>query len=220
MSSRCPERLALLAALALVAGCEREERLLRTAPGGTSTAPAVRNSGLVPGPTGTAADSLPPEQVDDTVAAPSFVTDSLPRRALHAGDASPYETRAHAVAEGKVLWEWMNCVGCHAEGGGAIGPALIDDAWLYGSTPQQIYASIVEGRPNGMPSFGGRLTDSDVWKLVAYVQSMNAVQGRSSRSGRGDDIRMRVSEQRLPRPPARADALTPRENRPAGEKRP
>ena len=30
----------------------------------------------------------------------------------------------------------------------------MDAEWIYGSHPEQIYSDIVQGRPNGMPSFG------------------------------------------------------------------
>src|SRR4051812_39181840 len=47
-----------------------------------------------------------------------------------------YEKNALALSEGKRLFEQMNCVGCHAHGGGSIGPALMDDKWIYGSRPE------------------------------------------------------------------------------------
>jgi cytochrome c oxidase cbb3-type subunit 3 len=31
----------------------------------------------------------------------------------------------------------------------------MDDQWVYGDAPQNLFATIVQGRPNGMPSFGG-----------------------------------------------------------------
>src|SRR4051812_816874 len=37
----------------------------------------------------------------------------------------PFENNAYAVAEGQKLYEAFNCVGCHAHGGGAIGPPLM-----------------------------------------------------------------------------------------------
>src|SRR5207253_2077767 len=74
---------------------------------------------------------------------------------------------------GKQLYARLNCVGCHANGGGGIGPPLMDPAWIYGGFPSAIYESIVEGRPNGMPAFGGRLADSQAWQLVAYVQALS-----------------------------------------------
>jgi cytochrome c oxidase cbb3-type subunit III len=66
---------------------------------------------------------------------------------------NPYEASAYAISEGKRLYSWFNCIGCHFHGGGGIGPALMDDQWIYGSDPANIFATIVEGRPNGMPSF-------------------------------------------------------------------
>jgi cytochrome c oxidase cbb3-type subunit III len=86
---------------------------------------------------------------------------------------SPYVYNAHAVSIGKQYFEWYNCVGCHAHGGGSIGPALMDDKWIYGSAPENIFATIVEGRPNGMPSFRGKLNAQQVWQIVAYVQSLS-----------------------------------------------
>ena len=31
----------------------------------------------------------------------------------------------------------------------------MDDKWIYGYEPEQIFATISQGRPNGMPAFGG-----------------------------------------------------------------
>lgn len=83
---------------------------------------------------------------------------------------NPYEGNAHAIAEGYQLYRWMNCLGCHGEGGGSIGPSLWDDSWIYGSSPAEIAESILQGRPNGMPAWSGRLTEDQVWKIVAYIQ--------------------------------------------------
>ena len=77
----------------------------------------------------------------------------------------------------------MNCTGCHAHGGGAIGPPLMDDSWIYGSHPDQIFATIVEGRPNGMPSFRGKLPDYEIWQLAAYVRSLSGANAAARRSG-------------------------------------
>ena len=79
--------------------------------------------------------------------------------------SSPYEHNAYAVSEGKRLYEAWNCVGCHSHGGGGMGPPLMDDEWIYGSDPENIVESIVEGRPNGMPSFRGRIPNQQLWKI-------------------------------------------------------
>ena len=84
-----------------------------------------------------------------------------------------YEENAYAVSQGQRLFGWYNCVGCHSHGGGGSGPALMDDKWIYGHEPANIYETIVQGRPNGMPSFAGKIPEGQVWQLVAYVRSMS-----------------------------------------------
>src|SRR5207237_1085055 len=59
-----------------------------------------------------------------------------------------YEENAYAVSEGKRLYENFNCVGCHSHGGGGIGPPLMDNDWIYGAEPANIFSTIMEGRPN------------------------------------------------------------------------
>jgi cytochrome c oxidase cbb3-type subunit 3 len=113
--------------------------------------------------------------------------------------ANPYENNAFALSEGKRLFVWFNCSGCHANGGGGMGPALMDDAWLYGSAPAQIFATIVEGRPNGMPSFGGKLSDQQVWQLVSYVRSLSGQARFDVASSRDDHMMVKPSELSMPR---------------------
>ncbi|MGY1487875.1 c-type cytochrome [Methylobacillus pratensis] len=87
----------------------------------------------------------------------------------------PYMDNRHAINEGKRLYSWFNCAGCHANGGGGMGPPLIDKHWIYGSEPAQIFASIMEGRPNGMPAFHGKIPEQEAWKIVAYVRSLGGL---------------------------------------------
>jgi cytochrome c oxidase cbb3-type subunit III len=77
------------------------------------------------------------------------------------------------IAAGKQLFSAMNCVGCHFSGGGGIGPPLMDNLWIYGSSIENIAATIREGRPNGMPSFRGALPDEQIWQLAAYARSLS-----------------------------------------------
>ena len=82
------------------------------------------------------------------------------------------ETTAFDVSQGNQLYHKFNCVACHAEGGGDIGPPLMDDKWIYGSEPRNVFDTIVQGRPNGMPSFRGKLVPSQLYALVAYVRAL------------------------------------------------
>jgi len=141
------------------------------------------------------------ERVFDPGAAGSQVADGTALNEVHAGGSAPvpdiskYESSAYAVAEGKRLYNAYNCVGCHAQGGGAIGPALMDSIWIYGSQPQQIYSDIVQGRPNGMPSFGGKIPDYQVWELVAYVRSMSGQLPSDVAPSRSDQMPVAKAEQ-------------------------
>ncbi len=145
MSSRFRIEIAACALIAALAACGKKDE---GSPLSTAQGPdAVPVSALVPagGP------------------APAGIN----RRAL------PYYDNAEAVMTGKRLYNQMNCVGCHFNGGGGIGPALMDDAWIYGGRLDQIYDSIYQGRPNGMPAWGGKLTDEQIWQISAYVRSMS-----------------------------------------------
>jgi cytochrome c oxidase cbb3-type subunit 3 len=81
-------------------------------------------------------------------------------------------------------------------GGGAIGPALMDEKWIYGYEPAQIYSTILQGRPNGMPAFTGRIPDQQIWQLVAYVQSLGGAVPKDAAPGRDDDLYPKKPEQR------------------------
>ena len=102
--------------------------------------------------------------------------------------AARYDNNSPAIAEGQFLYTRMNCVGCHAHGGGGMGPALMDDKWRYGGRIDQIAATIAEGRPNGMPAWRGRLTADQIWKLAAYVRTLSGQPSKDVVSSRGDEM--------------------------------
>jgi cytochrome c oxidase cbb3-type subunit III len=111
-----------------------------------------------------------------------------------APENSPYQNNAYGISEGKRLYENFNCVGCHSHGGGGMGPALLDEKWIYGSHPANIFETIVEGRPNGMPAFRGKIPDNQVWQIVAYVQSMSGNAALDALPGRSDHMRYSTPE--------------------------
>jgi cytochrome c oxidase cbb3-type subunit 3 len=111
---------------------------------------------------------------------------------------APYDYNAYAISEGKILFNQFNCSGCHAHGGGGMGPPLMDSDWIYGSEPANIFATIAEGRPNGMPAFRERLSNDQIWRLVSYVRSMGGLLSKDAEPGRDDAMSYRPSEQRTP----------------------
>lgn len=160
--------LAAIFATLVMGGCKREERGFRVSPPQAETINTVTMSGVQAGP------KTPPATVKNE-----------------------YEENAYAVSEGKTLFSQYNCNGCHAQGGGGMGVPLIDDKWVYGSEPQNIFSTIVEGRPNGMPSFRGRIADYQVWQLVAYVRSMGRYVPKDVAPGRDDHLQGKPGEQAL-----------------------
>lgn len=135
----------------------------------------------------------------------SQLTTAAPQTSLSPGQSAtvpsnnnPYADNAYGLSEGKRLYNWFNCVGCHAHGGGGMGPALMDDRWVYGSKAENIYSVIVEGRPNGMPSFRGKIPDQQLWQLAAYVRSLAGLEPQAAAPGRDDAMNVRRSENRTP----------------------
>ena len=110
----------------------------------------------------------------------------------------PYDDNAYGTTEGQQLFSQMNCSGCHANGGGGMGPSLMDDQWIYGSRPEQIYASIAEGRPNGMPTWKYRLNNVQIWQLVAYVRSLSGLTPKGARPGRDDHMTVKPAPMQTP----------------------
>ncbi|MDB5953786.1 cytochrome c [Ramlibacter sp.] len=156
--------LLLVASLAL-AGCEREERHFQA---------EIQNQ------------SVNASSVRESLNQPAMALSGYVRSAEK--NISMYDDNAYAVNEGKRLFRWYNCSGCHFNGGGGIGPPLMDSAWVYGSEPANIFASIMQGRPNGMPSFGGHIPEDQVWKIVAYVRSMGGGVRSDVAPSRGDSL--------------------------------
>jgi cytochrome c oxidase cbb3-type subunit 3 len=160
--------LALLL-LALTA-CEREERELR--PRSEGEAPIV-----------IALSSIAPGQQQAIAVAP---------------DKSRYQFKAYQLSQGKTFYAWFNCNGCHANGGGGSGPPLMDDKWIYGARIENIVATIREGRPNGMPSFRGKIPDDQIWQIAAYVRSMSGNVPSDAAPGRNDTMHAKPAENREP----------------------
>ncbi|HSB28016.1 MAG TPA: hypothetical protein VLE19_09175, partial [Pyrinomonadaceae bacterium] len=68
-----------------------------------------------------------------------------------------------------------------------------------GSESENIYSTIVEGRPNGMPSFRQKISDYQIWELTAYVKSLSSQLRKDIEPGRSDDLNPHNSEQRSER---------------------
>src|SRR5690349_8135959 len=180
MSSLCRNSLIALGVLAALTACDREKRQDPHYPIPKSV-PAISPDTVYPGN-----GRLPPLD---------------PR-------AKAFEENASAISEGQRLYNWMNCSGCHFHGGGGMGLALMDDKWRYGGRIDQIAASILEGRPNGMPAWRDKLTDKQIWQLAAYVRSLSGQAPKDAVSARNDELSNtppQTQQKREPVKPADSD---------------
>jgi len=157
MSSPCrnPERLAIIA------------RLLPVALAAVLVVPTSNAGAQQDNPP--SADRGPNE-VSVTSLFPNGVAPRTPPNAI----GGRFEGNRLAIADGQQLFGQMNCTGCHFNGGGGMGPALMSGHWRYGGQMGQIYESIAQGRPNGMPSWQFVLQPEQIWELAAYVKSLSA----------------------------------------------
>jgi cytochrome c oxidase cbb3-type subunit III len=151
---------AILLIIVALAACEREERAYRPMPA------RARQSG------------------PDVALAFRPGGSAMPR-----DGGNRYERNAYLVAQGQSWFHAFNCSGCHSNfGGGGMGPPLMDDEWIYGSAPANVVASILDGRPNGMPSFRGKITDDQAFAVAAYIRSLSGQLRKDVSPGRGDHI--------------------------------
>ncbi len=176
--------LVALASLLISGSCRREDRPFHPTPGASEAIQWTRISELRPG------GNPPSGPGSGMVASPGPGEDADGKN-------------AYALAEGQRLFASYNCVGCHSHGGGGMGPALIDDKWIYGSDPNQIFSTLVQGRPNGMPAFGGRIPASQLWQLVAFVRGLGGLASKDAAPGRADHIKGGPPENSVdaPKPP-------------------
>ena len=180
MYSPCRSSLALAAmaiGLLAIGGCQREQREFSKPAEATSP------------PSQTALGKLAAGQTDE---------------AFRAQQTREYGENGYQLALGQQLYSAFNCVGCHAHGGGDVGPALMDDKWVYGGEIDQIYLSIAQGRPNGMPAFAGLIPPEQIWQVAAYVRSLGGQGSKAARSGRSDHMHMPAPQEALPVPPVAA----------------
>jgi cytochrome c oxidase cbb3-type subunit 3 len=134
----------LLLMLVALPGCEREKREYRDEP-------VIRND----------AQQLSP------------LRPGMPQSQERESRGAHFENVAYHVSQGAIWFQRYNCAGCHGNGGGGMGPALMDETWRYGGSIDAIHATVLEGRPNGMPSFRDRLTDTQAWQVAAYVRALS-----------------------------------------------
>lgn len=129
--------------------------------------------GVTPGPWNTSPPQLAKQDSARFVAHGEHMQAGLvaPRDTLAL--SNPFEGDAGAIATGAKLYVSYNCIDCHGgDGSGAMAPAFVDGRWHFGGSPAEVFESIYQGRPDGMPAWGGLLDRASIWRLVSYVRSL------------------------------------------------
>ena len=177
-------RALFLTCLTLLGACNRDTQEVRGGEVGARTLPQQQAVPLHTADT----TGLPAEGVLARVAIGDLA--GVGNNTLDATVANPYANDAAAVKQGDDLFVGMNCASCHGyDLKGGMGPDLTDTYWRYGGSPADIYKSIFEGRPQGMPAWGRSIPPAEIWKIVAYIQSKGgSYPGRLADRGRQGDL--------------------------------
>jgi cytochrome c oxidase cbb3-type subunit 3 len=92
--------------------------------------------------------------------------------------------------KGEVVFQ-TNCVACHKEKGtGDIGPNLTDDHWIWANgTAASMYPVVFNGIPqNGMPTWGGVLSNDEIYQAIAYVATLHNTNQAGGKAPQGYKI--------------------------------
>jgi cytochrome c-L len=93
---------------------------------------------------------------------------------FHETGQNPYVSDAAALADGKHLYETW-CQSCHMpDGSGRIGPSLIGPQHIHerAATDVGLFEAVLGGSLGAMQSFRDRMTQDEILRVTAYVQSL------------------------------------------------
>lgn len=114
--------------------------------------------------------------------------------------SSNAELQDFAVNAGAAIFR-ANCSQCHGTGAAGVQasgyPNLLDDAWLWGGTIDEIAFTVTHGirneqssetRWSEMPKFGEILSEEEIAQAVAYVRQISNQEHDSALAGPGETV--------------------------------
>src|SRR5207253_8466694 len=99
------------------------------------------------------------------------------QRGRGAGPAAPNPAIGNdqAIQEGEQIYN-QTCTACHGKDGsaGEMAPAVAAPSRRYNRvTDDQVFDAVKSGIPQTqMPPFGGKFSDDQIWKIVAYIHGL------------------------------------------------
>lgn len=96
-------------------------------------------------------------------------------------------TDESALKDGQALF-MTNCAVCHAkDGGGGVGPNLVDQYWIHGGSISDVFSTIKYGVPaKGMIPWKDQLGASDMQKLASYILSIQGNPAENPKEAQGE----------------------------------
>lgn len=98
-----------------------------------------------------------------------------------------YLSDATALDAGKKIFVTA-CAACHAaDGGGTVGPNLVDEYWLHGGSMSDIFKSIKYGWPEkGMKSWKDDYSPAQIAQLASYIKSLKGTKPATAKEPQGE----------------------------------
>lgn len=103
---------------------------------------------------------------------------------------SDADSMAFVRSMGKVLFA-DNCAACHGTGGNGVMtlfPNLVDDAWLWGGSEEQIEETLRHGRYGFMPAYKETFTPEQVDEVSNYVMTLSGLEADQDKALRGEQL--------------------------------
>jgi len=109
------------------------------------------------------------------LAASASISAQRGRGGAPAGPANPAIGNQQAIQEGEAIYS-QTCTACHGKDGsaGEMAPAVAAPSRRYNRvTDNQVFDAVKNGIPQTqMPPFGGKFSDDQIWKVVAYIHGL------------------------------------------------
>lgn len=98
-----------------------------------------------------------------------------------------YLSDATSLEAGKKIFITA-CAACHAaDGGGTVGPNLVDDYWLHGGSVSDIFKSIKYGWPEkGMKSWKDDYSPAQIAQISSYIKSLKGTKPGTPKEPQGE----------------------------------
>jgi cytochrome c oxidase cbb3-type subunit 3 len=94
-----------------------------------------------------------------------------------------------ALAAGKSIYE-TNCVACHAaDGGGGVGPNLVDDYWLHGGAIKDVFTVVKYGVvEKGMVPWEDQLSPEQIQQVSSFILSLKGTTPANPKIPQGEQL--------------------------------